>query len=61
MGYSRKKTIRVGGISWGYGVSRGIEEITSEISLGLIENNVGFPELIKKESCGISKGLGFRS
>ena len=26
----------------------------------LIKNNVEFPEVIKKKSCGISRGLGFR-
>ena len=41
----------------GYGISRGIEEIVN----GLIKNNLEFPGVIKKKSCGISRGLSFWS
>ena len=64
MGYSRKKQ-NTGGEGesrgWGYEISRGIEEMTSEIPLRLIKNNVEFPVVIKKKSCGISKSLCFMS
>ena len=35
--------------------------MTSEIPLRLIKNNVKFPVVIKKKSCGISKSLFFMS
>ena len=50
MGYSRKKK-QIGG--WGYGISRGIGEIASGFSKELIENNVEFPGVIKKEFPGV--------
>ena len=57
MGYSRKKT------------NRGVEDTGFSVVLnrtwkwifwGLIKNNVGFQGVIKKKSCEISWGLGFR-
>ena len=63
MGYSRKNANRR---SWGYGISKGIKEISMWNFQGLIKNDVEFPRLTKKKnvefpmvfvfSLGISKG-----
>ena len=53
-GYSIKKTNRRG---WGYGLSR-IWRNGKYNFLGLIECNVEVPGVIKKKTCGFSRGLG---
>ena len=57
MGYSRKKTNR--GVE-DTGFSGVLNRTWKWIFWGLIKNNVGFQGVIKKKSCEISWGLGFR-
>ena len=43
---------------WGHGISRGIEESMWKFQWS-IKQKVEFPGVFKKNSCGISMGLGF--
>ena len=56
LNYSKKK--QTGGCE--DGISRVIEEIVNGFSRGPIESNIEFPGVIKKKSCGIFRGIGFR-
>ena len=55
MGFSRKKTNRVEDMEF-----RGVLKKKQVDFPGLSKNNAEYPGVVKKKSCGISRGPGFR-